>query len=264
MAYTYNTIEYSVADEVALLVLNRPDSLNSFNREMHAEVRDVLDKIKQSGSVRCLVLTGKGRAFCAGQDLNDRKYDPAAPPDLGESLLQNYNPLVQTITSLEIPVICAVNGVAAGAGVGIALACDIVLAARSSSFILSFARVGLGMDSACSWSLPRLIGLARARALALLGEKLSAQTAEDWGLIWKCFNDDELMDETMAIARNFTNQPTKGLAIIKKELLESTGNSITEQLLLEAELQRIAGQTEDYREGVLSFLERRTPKFKGK
>jgi len=260
----YNTVEYTVDGGVAMLVLNRPDCLNSFNREMHAEVREVFGEIRQAGAVRCLVLTGKGRGFCAGQDLNERKFDPDQPPDLGESLRQNYNPLINNITSLEMPVICAVNGVAAGAGVGIALACDIVLAARSASFALSFAKVGLGMDSASSWSLPRLIGLPRARALAMLGEKLTAEVAEQWGLIWKCLDDVNLMEATLAMARYFSTQPTKGLAIIKKELLLSTSHSLDQQLALEAELQGIASRSEDYREGVMAFLEKRKPQFSGK
>lgn len=249
---------------IAVITLNRPDKLNSFNEEMHEEIRDAFAAVRKNDSIRCLVIAGKGKGFCAGQDLNDRKFDPALPPDLGVSLLENYNPLISNITTLELPVICAVNGVAAGAGVGIALACDIVIAARSASFVFSFAKVGLGMDSASSWSLPRLIGLPRARALAMLGERLSAETAEEWGLIWKCVDDEQLMEEAMSMAKHFATQPTKGLAIIKKELLASTANSIGKQLEMEAELQRIAGRTEDYREGVLSFLEKRKPVFKGK
>ncbi len=261
---SFHTIDYRVVDDIGILQLNRPDSLNSFNREMHAEVREVFAQIRERGNLRCLVLTGAGRGFCAGQDLQDRKFDPDNPPDLGESLEQNYNPLIHNITSLPMPVICAVNGVAAGAGAGIALACDIVLAARSAVFIFSFAKVGLGMDCGSSWSLPRLVGLPRARALAMLGEKLSAEKAEQWGLIWKCVDDENLQQETLGLANHLARQPTAGLATIKKELLASAANTLEAQLDLEAELQRIAGRSEDYREGVMAFLQKRPPVFKGR
>lgn len=260
----FNTIEYKVDSGVAVVVLNRPERMNSFNTEMHSELRQALDQVSSNSAIRCLLLTANGKGFCAGQDLNDRKFDPDTSPDLGLSLIENYNPLIRTITNLQIPVICAMNGVAAGAGVGISLACDIVIAARSASFVLSFCKVGLGMDSASSWSLPRLIGLPRAKGLALLGEKLAAEKAEQWGLIWKCVDDDQLMQEAMEMAQHFATQPTRGLGIIKQELLESTANSLEQQLDMEAELQTIAGRTEDYREGVLSFLEKRKPEFKGK
>ena len=260
----FNTIEYKVDSGVAVVVLNRSERMNSFNTEMHSELRQALDQVSSNSAIRCLLLTANGKGFCAGQDLNDRKFDPDASPDLGLSLIENYNPLIRTITNLQIPVICAMNGVAAGAGVGISLACDIVIAARSASFVLSFCKVGLGMDSASSWSLPRLIGLPRAKGLALLGEKLAAEKAEQWGLIWKCVDDDQLIHEAMEMAQHFATQPTMGLGIIKQELLESTAHSFEQQLDMEAELQAIAGRTEDYREGVLSFLEKRKPVFKGK
>ena len=260
----YESIEFSYTDGVAIIRLNRPERLNSFTQSMHLELRDVFETLRANKEVRCLLITGNGKGFCAGQDLNDRKFDPGTPPELGISCTENYNPLIDNITSLEIPVLCAVNGVAAGAGVGIALACDIVLAAKSAKFVLSFSKVGLGMDSGSSWSLPRLIGLPRARAAALLGETITAQVAEDWGMIWKCVEDDDLKDEALKLANHFSNQPTKGLAIIKKELLASTANSLQKQLSMEAEMQDIAGRTEDYREGVLSFLEKRKPEFKGK
>ena len=260
----YKTIELSINKGIATLRLNRPDSLNSFTAEMHAEIRLAFESIKVDKLVRCLVLTGNGRGFCAGQDLNDRKFDPDSLPDLSESLTENYNPLIRNITGLEMPVICAVNGVAAGAGVGIALACDIVLAASSASFVMSFCKVGLGMDSASSWNLPRLLGLSRAKGLAMLGEKLPAKKAEEWGLIWRCIEDDQLMEETMVMAAHFASQPTTGLAIIKKEILASSVHSLDQQLDMEAEMQHIAGRTEDYREGVLAFLEKRKPVFKGK
>jgi 2-(1,2-epoxy-1,2-dihydrophenyl)acetyl-CoA isomerase len=260
----YESIEFSNTDGVAIIRLNRPERLNSFTQGMHLELREVFETLRASKEVRCLLITGNGKGFCAGQDLNDRKFDPGTLPELGASLTDNYNPLIENISTLEIPVLCAVNGVAAGAGVGIALACDIVLAAKSAKFVLSFSRVGLGMDSGSSWSLPRLIGLPRARGVALLGETISAEAAEEWGMIWKSVEDENLEDEALKLASHFSRQPTKGLAIIKKELLASTANSLQEQLGMEAEMQEIAGRTEDYREGVLSFLEKRKPEFKGK
>jgi len=212
-----------------------------------------------------LVITGAGRGFCAGQDLSDRAVAPDASktPDLGESLEFRYNPLVRRITTLEMPVICAVNGVAAGAGANIAFAADIVIAAKSAKFIQSFANIGLVPDSGGTWSLPRLAGLPRAMGLALTGEPLTAEKAEAWGLIWKCVEDAELGAATDAIATKFASAPTKGLAATKKLLRESSENSLTQQLELERDWQRTLGQTNDYREGVASFLEKRTPKFTG-
>ena len=261
---TYQTIEYRIEDDLAVVCLNRPDQLNCFNKEMHAELRDVLTNKIVKGTQRCLLISGNGRAFCAGQDLNERKFDPDNPPDLGESLNTNYNPLINTITSLEIPVICAVNGIAAGAGIGIALACDIVVAGRSAEFIFSFSKVGLGLDSASSWSLPRLVGLPRAKALTMLSERLTAERAEEWGMIWKCYDNDKLMEEALSIAHYLSEQPTRGLAFIKQELNVSMSNTLEQQLALEAKLQKLAGNTEDYREGVMAFFEKRKPEFKGK
>ncbi len=261
---TYNTIEFVIDDGVAILTLNRPDNLNSFNGKMHEEVRAALQEVRNSESIRCLLLTGKGRGFCTGQDLNERKFSSEQAPDLGESLTLNYNPLIRLITLLEVPVICAVNGVAAGAGANIALNCDIVLAARSASFIQSFCKIGLIPDSGGTWILPRLVGLPRARGLALLGDRISAEQAEQWGMIWRCLDDDKLMDEALAMARHLATQPSQGLALIKKALRASTANSLDEQLELEARLQRVAGRTEDYREGAMAFLEKREPVFKGK
>ena len=257
------TIKFTAGAGIARITLNRPERLNSFNQAMHDQLRRALGAVRDDRSLRCLVLSGAGKAFCAGQDLNDRKFDPDQPPDLGDSLTRNYNPLIQAITALEIPVVCAVNGVAAGAGVGLALACDIVLAARSSEFVFSFSRVGLGLDSALSWHLPRLVGLARARALALLGERLPAERAAQWGLIWRCVDDDALAAEAGAMAYEFAARPTRGLAAIKRALLEAAGNNLEQQLELEAALQREAGRTRDYREGVLAFLEKRKPDFRG-
>ncbi|MDZ7853860.1 MAG: 2-(1,2-epoxy-1,2-dihydrophenyl)acetyl-CoA isomerase PaaG [Halomonas sp.] len=255
---------YAVEDGVARITLNRPDSLNSFNAEMHAEMRQALKALRQDGSVRALLLTGNGRGFCAGQDLSDRNVAPGAEaPDLGESLEKRYNPMLRTLKDLPFPVICAVNGVAAGAGANIALACDIVLAARSASFIQAFCKIGLIPDSGGTWTLPHLVGMARAKGLAMLGDKLSAEQAEQWGMIWKVVDDESLQDEALSLAHHLANQPTRGLALIKRALHASTDNSFDTHLDLERDLQRLAGRTDDYREGVSAFMDKRQPSFKG-
>jgi len=261
----YETIEFEITDGVAVLTLNRPDRMNSFNTQMHAEVRDALKQTKKSEDVRCLLITGNGRGFCAGQDLSDRNVDPNAEmPNLGESIEKNYNPLIRTLQGLEMPVICAVNGAAAGAGANIAFACDIVLAARSASFIQAFCKIGLVPDSGGTWTLPRLVGPARAMALSMLGDKISAEQAANWGMIWQCIDDESLKDEALALAKRLATQPTKGLALIKRAIQSSWDNSFDEQLDLERDLQTLAGRTEDYREGVAAFMEKRQPNFKGK
>jgi 2-(1,2-epoxy-1,2-dihydrophenyl)acetyl-CoA isomerase len=259
----YETILFSIDAGVARLTLNRPDRLNSFTVQMHEEIKHAFDNAMDGA--RVLVITGAGRGFCAGQDLSDRAVTPDATktPDLGESLEFRYNPLVRRITALELPVICAVNGVAAGAGANIAFCADIVIAAKSAKFIQSFANIGLIPDSGGTWSLPRLAGLPRALGLALTGEPLTAEKAEAWGLIWKCVEDAELVAMTDALATKFASAPTKGLAATKKLLRESSEYSLNEQLELERDYQRALGQTNDYREGVASFLEKRTPKFSG-
>jgi 2-(1,2-epoxy-1,2-dihydrophenyl)acetyl-CoA isomerase len=261
----YETIEFEITDGVAVLTLNRPDRMNSFNTEMHAEVRDALKQVKKDQAVRCLLITGNGRGFCAGQDLSDRNVDPNAEmPNLGESIEKNYNPLIRTLQGLEMPVICAVNGVAAGAGANIAFACDIVLAARSASFIQAFCKIGLVPDSGGTWTLPRLVGHARAMALSMLGDKISAEQAQSWGMIWQVIDDEQLKDEALSLAKRLATQPTKGLALIKRAIQSSWDNSFDEQLDLERDLQTLAGRTEDYREGVKAFMEKRQPEFKGK
>jgi 2-(1,2-epoxy-1,2-dihydrophenyl)acetyl-CoA isomerase len=254
-----------VSGGVAKLTLNRPDKLNSFNVDMHDQLRAAMDKIKQDRTIRALLITGAGRGFCAGQDLSDRNVAAdAAPPDLGNTLDTYYNPLIRALRALPIPVICAVNGVAAGAGANIALACDIVLAARSANFIQAFCKIGLMPDSGGTYFLPRLVGSARAMGLAMLGDKLSAEQAEEWGLIWQCVDDDKLQDEAMKLAKHFATQPTKGLGFIKQALYASQNNLLDTQLDLERDLQKIAGQSDDYREGVAAFMQKRTPLFKGK
>ncbi len=260
----YEFITYGVTGSTATLVLNRPDRLNAFTVPMLGEVRAALDKAAADENVRALVITGAGRGFCAGQDLSERKRDPGTPPaDLGQSLEARYNPIVRAIRRMGKPVICAVNGVAAGAGVGISLACDIVLAARSAKFVLSFSRLGLVPDSGASWSLVRLVGRARAQGLALLGETLDAETAENWGLIWKCVDDATLMDQAMALADGFCTKPPIGIALLKQALNESDVNGLDAQLDLERDLQRQAGNTKDYQEAVNAFMEKRDPNYTG-
>ena len=262
---SFEHILFTIEQGVASLTLNRPDQLNSFNAAMHKEVREALKQVRQNAEVRCLLITGAGRGFCAGQDLGDRNVAPGtAAPDLGESIEKNYNPLIRTLRDLPMPVICAVNGVAAGAGANIALACDITLAAKSASFIQAFCKIGLVPDSGGTWTLPRAVGMARAKALALLGDRLSAEQAEQWGMIWRCVDDAALQDEALKLARQLATQPTYGLALIKRALNASASNSFDEQLDLERDLQRLAGRSEDYREGVSAFMAKRTPEFKGR
>ena len=262
---SYQTINFDVADGVARLTLNRPDRLNSFNTMMHLEVRAALSSIADGSKARVLVLTGAGRGFCAGQDLGDRAVAPGGTAvDLGESIERNYKPLVMTLRNLPMPVIAAVNGVAAGAGANIALACDLVVAARSASFVQAFAKLGLVPDSGGTWFLPRLVGTARAMGLAFLGEKLSAEQAAQWGLIWRCVDDAEFAPAVDALARQLAAAPTRGLARTKQAIYESWGRSLEEQLDAERDLQRELGHTADYVEGVAAFGEKRAPVFTGK
>ncbi|MBT8472831.1 MAG: 2-(1,2-epoxy-1,2-dihydrophenyl)acetyl-CoA isomerase [Marinicaulis sp.] len=261
----YETIEFSIDDGVSRLVLNRPDRLNSFTVQMHEEVRDALNKIEADDSIRTLLITGAGRGFCAGQDLSDRAVAPGNDAvDLGESVEKRYNPLIRTLTSLPMPVVCAVNGVAAGAGASIAFACDIVLAAKSAKFIMSFAGIGLVPDSGGSWSMPRLVGQARALGMALTGEPITAERAADWGLIWKCVDDDALAQEADALAVKFSKAPTRGLAETKKLIRGAFTRPLDKQLDLERDKMRMLGNSDDYREGVDAFMNKRKPSFAGK
>lgn len=262
---TYETILVERGDGTAAVTLNRPDKLNSFNERMHGELRDALAELAEDNSVRALLLTGAGRGFCAGQDLSDRTVQPGGEaPDLSKSIETWYNPLIRRIRGMDKPVVCAVNGIAAGAGANIALACDIVLAARSAAFVQAFCKIGLVPDSGGTWTLPRLVGLARARGLALLGDKVPASQAEAWGMIWRCLDDAELMPQATAMVAQLAEAPTKGLAFIKKALDASAANGLDAQLDLERHMQGELGRSHDYREGVAAFVEKRAPKFEGR
>jgi len=260
----YDTILFESDGGIARLTLNRPERMNSFNDAMHAEVRDALDRVKTDASLRVLLLTGAGRAFCAGQDLGDRAVAPGAEAvDLGASIERNYRPLVLSLRRLPLPVVCAVNGVAAGAGANIALACDIVLAAKSATFIQAFSKIGLIPDSGGTYFLPRLVGTARAMGLAMLGERLIAEQAAEWGLIWQCVEDAELPAAVEKLLRTLAGAPTAGLAATKRALYAAAGNSLETQLDLERDLQRMLGRSDDYREGVAAFTAKRAPRFGG-
>ena len=260
----YETIRFEVEGGVARLTLNRPERLNSFTAQMHGEVAAVLGEVEEDAVIRCLLLTGAGRGFCAGQDLADRAVAPGdAPVDLGDSVERYYAPLVRRLATLPKPVVCAVNGVAAGAGANIALACDIVIAARSAKFIQSFANIGLIPDSGGTWVLPRLVGQARALGLAMTAEPLSAEKAEQWGLIWKCVDDEALEAESGALARKFAAGPTRGLAATKRAIRESGLQTLDQALDNERDLMRELGGSADYREGVAAFMAKRAPAFTG-
>ena len=260
-----DTVKVALADGLLKLTLNRPDKLNSFNEEMHLALRAAMQRAHDEKGIRAVLLTGAGRGFCAGQDLGDR--DPrkdAAPPDLGYTIETFYNPLIRQMRSLDKPILCAVNGVAAGAGANIALACDIVLAARSAKFIQAFSKIGLIPDSGGTWSLAQLLGEARAKALAFTAEPLAAETAAAWGLIWKVVDDAELASEAEALGRKLAAGPTFGLGLIKRAIQASAGNTLDQQLDLERDLQRQAGRSADFAEGVVAFLDKRPAEFTGR
>lgn len=253
---------FDKAEGVATVTLNRPEKLNAFTPDLHRDLKAALDEIEGDTAIRAVLLTGAGRGFCAGQDLNLRR-GGAGGEATASSLDTWYNPLVRRLRRLEKPVVCAVNGVAAGAGANIALACDIVLAARSASFIQAFCKIGLVPDAGGSFFLPRLVGMARASALMLLGEKVTAEQAAQWGLIWRAVEDAALMAEAADLARHLARQPTRALGLIKRALNASFDNDLDRQLDLERDLQRMAADTNDYREGVAAFLEKRPAKFSG-
>ncbi|WP_151719655.1 2-(1,2-epoxy-1,2-dihydrophenyl)acetyl-CoA isomerase PaaG [Gemmobacter serpentinus] len=258
------TVLSAVADGVLVLTLNRPDKLNSFNEEMHLALRAEIQRAHDDATVRAVLLTGAGRGFCAGQDLGDRDPRKGGPaPDLGHTLDSFYNPTLRLIRSLEKPVVCAVNGVAAGAGANIALACDIVLAAKSAKFIQAFAKIGLVPDAGGTWSLSRILGEPRAKALALTAEPLMAEKAAEWGLIWKAVEDDQLRLEAEALAKSLAAGPTLGLGLTKRLIQEAASNTLDQHLDAERDAQQRAGRSADYAEGVTAFLEKRKAVFKG-
>jgi len=258
----YESIIVEHHGPVARITLNRPDRLNSFTAAMHEELKTAIDEISDA---RVVVLTGAGRGFCAGQDLNDRAVSSGGHPvDLGMTVETSWNPLIRKITNLRQPVIARVNGVAAGAGANVALACDMVIAARSAKFIQSFSVIGLIPDSGGTWVLPRLVGQARAMGLALTGEPLTAEKAEEWGLIWKCVDDDALVSEVDAIAEKLASLPPLGLTAIKKMIRESWAHTLDQELNHQRDAMRRLGFSEDYREGVSAFLEKRQPNFVGR
>lgn len=247
-----------------VITFNRPDKLNAFNDAMHEALRTAIADAEADENCRALMITGAGKAFCAGQDLNDRLPKDGKPAVLGETLEKYYNPLVKKLRELRFPVVAAVNGVAAGAGCNIALACDIVIATQSARFIQSFARIGIIPDAGGTWMLPRLVGDAHARGLALLAQDLTAEKAAEWGLIWRCVGDKAFDYESTRICEHFATAPTQGLALIKQALNASVDNTLEQQLDLERQLQRAAGETPDYAEGVRAFMEKRKPNFTGR
>lgn len=265
---SFQFIEFDISDNIATITLNRPDKLNSFNSAMSREFLDAFKSLapdgKNHGAARAMVITGAGRAFCAGQDLAEAAPADEPWPDLRVFIKKGYNPMIKAIRSLEIPVISAVNGIAAGAGANLALACDFVIAKESASFLQAFCHIGLIPDSGGTYFLPRLVGLARATQLMMLGEKISAQQAYEWGMIYQVVADDAFTETYQTLAARLSQMPTKGLGLIKRAINQSLHNNLDQQLDLEEELQSLAGSTHDYREGVMAFLEKRKPKFIGK
>lgn len=256
-----NSITLEIENGVGTILLNRPDKFNSFNREMAFALQEKLDECDQNEAVRCVLLTGTGKAFCAGQDLGEAIEDNGI--ELPQIVAEHYNPIIIKIRNIEKPVICAVNGVAAGAGANIALACDIVVASENASFIQAFSKIGLIPDSAGTFFLPRLIGMQQATALMMLGDRVTAQEAQEMGMIYKAWPADTFEEEAIKLAKKLASMPTKGLGLTKRLLNESFGNDLDTQLQREKEVQTEAGKTHDYNEGVQAFLEKRKPEFKG-
>jgi 2-(1,2-epoxy-1,2-dihydrophenyl)acetyl-CoA isomerase len=261
----FETITFSVEAGIARLTLNRPDKLNSFNTEMHAELRVALDSIQNDTSVRVLVLSGAGRAFCAGQDLADRAMQmvDGKMPDIGNVVETNYKPLVLRLQNLRVPTIAAVNGIAAGAGASVALACDLVVATKSASFLQAFSKIGLIPDTGGTWFLPQRIGMARAMGLALLADKLPAEKAAEWGLIWSCVEDTDFAGAVDALAKQLSTAPTKALVRTRQAMHAAPGHTLEQQLSMEGGFMRELGWSPDYAEGVAAFMAKRAPNFTG-
>lgn len=257
-----NTIIFHQENGVGYITLNRPEKFNSFNREMALALQECLDSCEKDEAIRCIYITGSGKGFCAGQDLAEA-VDPQGP-ELEKIVHEHYNPIIQRLRKIEKPIVAAVNGVAAGAGANIALACDIVLATQSANFIQAFSKIALIPDSAGTFFLPRLVGMQRALALTMLGDKVSADEAVSMGMIYKSFADESFEQETKKIAATLAQMPTKGLGLTKRLLNESYSNTLDQQLQREKEIQVIAGSSDDFKEGVTAFLEKRKPVFKGK
>ena len=260
----FEHILYEIDQGVATITLNRPDVLNSFNRAMAVQVREAFSAASANPVIRAVLLTGAGRAFCAGQDLAEVMPKEGPAPDLGDIVARGYNPIVRTIRQLDKPVVCAVNGIAAGAGANMAFACDFVIAASEASFVQSFSKIGLVPDTGGTFFLPRLVGMARATALMMLADKVTATDAVSMGLIHRVVEGGRLAEEALTLARDLAKRPTRGLGLIKRALTASATNGLDEQLALEAQLQAEAGSTADYREGVRAFLEKRPPVFVGR
>ena len=261
----FENIQFEVVDGIARLTLNRPDKLNSFTDDMHAELRVALDSIQVDSAIRVLVLTGAGRAFSAGQDLGDRAMQIQAGkmPDIGNTVERNYKPLVLRLQNLRVPTIAAVNGIAAGAGASVALACDLVIATKSASFLQAFSKIGLIPDTGGTWFLPQRVGMARAMGLALLADKLPAEKAADWGLIWQCVDDADFAAAVDKLAQQLSTAPTKALVRTRQAMHAAPGHTLEQQLSFEGGFMRELGWSPDYAEGVKAFMEKRAPNFTG-
>ena len=262
---SFDNILFEVTAGIARLTLNRPDKLNSFTGEMHAELRTALDRVQSDHSVRVLVLTGAGRAFCAGQDLADPDMQMinGKMPDIGNVVEKNYKQLVLRLQNLRVPTIAAVNGIAAGAGASVALACDLVIATKSASFLQAFSKIGLIPDTGGTWFLPQRVGMARAMGLALLADKLPAEKAAEWGLIWECTEDADFVARIDALAKQLSTAPTKALVRTRQAMHAAPGHTLEQQLSMEGGFMRELGWSPDYAEGVAAFMEKRAPKFTG-